>query len=210
MMERNNHFNHLPKFSVCLKRRCRFLWIALLLLSWLWVGTSCSGSSNVETVKVKNSSAGSRAKRSRKSKKQAAIVGDNSWVAAKNWQRIKTTRDPFKGYIDTLLAEKRMQESKSQQDKDAAMGPSQRYNIGDYHLLAVITGTADPKAYVTDPSGQRFVLRRGDLIGNRNGTIASIHRDKISIFEMISGEGKYFDIPLHPERTSPIELIIRK
>ena len=87
--------------------------------------------------------------------------------------------------------------------------PEQMYNIKDYQLVGVITGTAEPKAYVIDPGGNRFVLRRGSLIGNNNGSVSSIRRDGVEVFEMVSGEGIYTELSLYDNTSSDIHFTLQ-
>ncbi|MGI5829467.1 MAG: pilus assembly protein PilP [Bradymonadia bacterium] len=145
--------------------------------------------------------------------KQALELAEGNWQPAKNWERQNYQRNPFRGFIDAIMAERINEINRKAMDEEGGGEsitlPAQMYSVKDYKLIAVITGTADPKAFVLDPSGNRFVLRRGDLVGNNNGTVSNIQRDKIEVFEMISGEGKYIEMLLYPEEKKGINLSIR-
>ena len=80
--------------------------------------------------------------------------------------------------------------------------PEQVYPTRDYKVISVITGTADPKVFVVDPAGNRFVLRRGSLIGNNNGSISSIRREGIEVYERIADKGQYIELPLFDKPTN--------
>lgn len=185
---------------------------ALIVVGALVLGSifGCEEETMVPVVVVQNVSQ-TKAKKTGIDRK-ALEVTEGNWLPAKNWERAILTRNPFRGFADAILAERISELSRTNEDGqsvEAVMLPAQMYNVKDYKLLAVITGTADSKAFVVDPSANRFVLRRGDLIGNNNGTVSSIQRDKIEVFEMISGEGKYIDILLYPEEKKSINLTFK-
>ena len=143
--------------------------------------------------------------------RNALEIAEGNWKPVKNWEIQMMGRNPFRGFTDTMLAEL------VQQQQMAAQGlapeeqlPEQLYNVKDYTLVGVITGTAEPKAYVIDPAGNRFILRRGSLVGNNNGSVSSIRRDGIEVFEMISGEGVFIDVPLYDtKKDSGIQMTLQ-
>ncbi len=130
---------------------------------------------------------------------EQASTGED-WTPRRNRERRQIDgRDPFFGFIDILLEEKARQEALAQQtvlEEEEMLLPIQRFEVKDFRLLGVITGTAEPKAYLVDPTGQRHVLKRGDFIGKRGGTVSVIRRDSIDIYEV--GDG-YIPIKLHAE-----------
>lgn len=160
------------------------------------VFTGCEADPGVPVTQVQTAS---QIKTRRSSIDRSALeIADGNWKPVKSWEVQLSPRNPFKGFSDTMIAEMVQQQ---QLNADGAMAveqlPEQLYNIKDYKLMGVITGTAEPKAFVIDPAGNRFVLRRGSLVGNNNGSVSSIRRDGVEVFEMISGEGVYIDIPLY-------------
>ena len=137
-------------------------------------------------------------------------VADGNWKPVKNWEIQINPRNPFRGFTDSMLAEIAQKQMVTENTIAEELLPEQMYNVRDYSLISVITGTSDPKAYVIDPGGNRFILRRGSLIGNNNGSVSSIRRDGIEVFEMVSGEGVYIDIPLYTTDTeSNIKLTLQ-
>lgn len=175
--------------------------IITLLLTLMSLITACFDDSEVPTVTTTSTSPESRARKTAPA--EETELTESNWIAAKNWQRATITRNPFKGFTDTLIEQKILQQEMQKlalEDPELAGTPAQKYDIRDFKLVGVITGTADPKAFLIDPAGVRHTLRRGDLIGNRNGTLVKIGRNTIEVFEMISNEGKYTEIKLFPEQ----------
>ena len=130
-------------------------------------------------------------------------------MTSDNWKPVQVSeqqlsaRNPFRGFSDTIMAENlRRLRAKEEQSPADALLPEQVYPTRDYKVVSVITGTADPKAYVVDPSGNHFVLRRGSLIGNNNGSISSIRREGIEVYERIADKGQYIKLPLFEKQSS--------
>lgn len=174
--------------------------VAILSLGVMFsVGTisGCTPDTGVKTTKVK--------KASDVPSKRTSIVRSPLDVTVDGWKPVQAVdqaiqqRNPFRGFTDTLLAEALLrQQSKDEQNSDTQL-PEQLYGTRDYRVVGVITGTADPKVYVLDPSGNRFILRRGSQIGNNNGVISSIHRDGIEVYERVADKGQYVELPLYEE-----------
>lgn len=135
---------------------------------------------------------------------------EGNWKPVAAWNMQMESRNPFRGFSDKVLAELILKERTSEdiETKDMQL-PEQLYNSKDYKLVGVITGTAEPKAFVIDPNGNRFVLQRGSLIGNNNGRVTNIRRERIEIFERFAGEGRYIDLPLYQEENKTIQLAIQ-
>lgn len=130
-------------------------------------------------------------------------------MTSDNWRPVQVSeqqlsaRNPFRGFSDTIMAENlRRLRAKEEQSPADALLPEQIYPTRDYKVVSVITGTADPKAYVVDPSGNHFVLRRGSLIGNNNGSISSIRREGIEVYERVADKGQYIKLPLFEKQSS--------
>lgn len=187
------------------------LWSKLALIGLvggLFMLTSCEPDPGVP-VKTVTTASKTHAKRSSIDRSQLEIAEGN-WKPVKNWEIQISQRNSFRGFTDTMLAELvQQQELKAEGLGPIEQLPEQLYNVKDYSLVGVITGTAEPKAYVIDPAGNRFVLRRGSLVGNNNGSVSSIRRDGIEVFEMVSGEGVYIDIPLYDNKDSEIKFTLQ-
>ncbi len=142
--------------------------------------------------------------------RSALEVADGNWIPVKNWETQMIPRNPFRGFSDSMLVELIQQQMmKNEGITTGEQLPEQLYNVRDYTLVGVITGTAEPKAYVVDPGGNRFVLRRGSWLGNNHGSVASIRRDGIEVYEMVSDEGTYIEIPLYKEDHPDIKFTLQ-
>src|SRR5690606_23282310 len=113
-------------------------------------------------------------------------------------------RDPFYGFVDEMLAERERQAAEAAQadlEVEEVLLPAQRYDVRDFRLVAVITNTATPKALLLDPLRQPHRLKKGDLIGNRNGVLVDIRRNEIEILqgEDLVNAPERVVMKLHPE-----------
>ena len=127
---------------------------------------------------------------------------DDNWTVVLGEKQVVNQRNPFRGFSDTILAENILRQQAQEEQNTELQLAEQLYPTRDYRVVGVITGTADPKVYVVDPSGNRFILRRGSLIGNNNGSISSIRRDGIEVYERVADKGQYIDLPLYEEASS--------
>ncbi len=99
-------------------------------------------------------------------------------------------RDPFKPFITKTTVK---------EEKKRPLSPLQKYSIGQLKLVAIIWGIRSPRAMVEVPEGKGYIVKRGSLIGNRNGRVIRILKDKIIIRERFRdafGEIKTNDITL--------------
>lgn len=178
----------------------KHLTIAVLLSLCVVLGggtlVGCTPRTDVQVTKVKKSS-DLKAKRTNYDRTQFEMSQDN-WKPVQSSEQTPSSRNPFRGFSDTILAEALLRESINTEGSDLQL-PEQLYGTRDYRVVGVITGTADPKVYVVDPAGNRFILRRGSLIGNNNGSISSIRRDGIEVYERMTDKGQYIVLPLYEE-----------
>lgn len=129
--------------------------------------------------------------------------GGASWLPNRGGRRVEQGRDPFYGFVDELIAERARLEAEARaasEIEEEPLKPAQRFDVRDFHLVAIITNTAQPKALLIDPLGIAHRLRTGDLIGKKNGVIVDIRRNEI---EILQGEnlleGERVLMRLHPE-----------
>lgn len=157
--------------------------------------SACSVETDIEVTTVKRTS-DVTIKRSTIDRAELEMSTDN-WKPVQASEQTIFARNPFRGYTDTIMAEniRRMRAMEEQKETDVLL-PEQIYPTRDYKVVSVITGTPDPKVFVVDPAGNRFVLRRGSLIGNNNGSISSIRREGIEVYERIADKGQYIELPL--------------
>lgn len=163
--------------------------------------SACSVDTNVEVTTVKRTS-DVTINRSTLNRAELEMSTDN-WKPVQASEQTIFARNPFRGYTDTIMAEniRRMRAMEEQKQTDVLL-PEQIYPTRDYKVVSVITGTPDPKVFVVDPAGNRFVLRRGSLIGNNNGSISSIRREGIEVYERIADKGQYIELPLFEKPTN--------
>ena len=171
----------------------------LLSLCVVFCGSSlvgCGPRNDVQVKKVKSTN-DIKSKRTAYDRTQFEMSQDN-WKPVQVFEQVPNSRNPFRGFSDMILAESLSRQAMTNEGSDLQL-PEQLYPTRDYRVIGVITGTADPKVYVVDPAGNRFILRRGSLIGNHNGSISSIRRDGIEVYERVAEKGEYIELPLYNE-----------
>ena len=174
----------------------KYLGISMLLVFSAMALAGCMPDTGIRHTRVKTT-AESNSKRTSIDRAQLEMSEDQ-WKPIFSADQAIETRNPFRGFSDKIMAENMMRQKKKEEVDSVEMQlPEQLYNIRDYKVVGLITGTADPKVFVTDPAGNRFVLRRGSLIGNNNGSISSIRRDGIEVYERVADKGQYIELPLY-------------
>ena len=91
-------------------------------------------------------------------------------------------RNPFKSFIVKVTEKPTVAVPKT---------PLQRYELEQLKLVAVIWGVNSPIAMVEAPDGKGYSIKKGDLIGNRNGKVRRIEKDRVVVeerFAEASGE----------------------
>ncbi len=163
--------------------------------------TGCTPETDVKVTRVKKTS-DVKSKRTSFDRAKLEMTSDN-WKPIVAEEQSIQIRNPFRGFSDTIVAEKMIKQQQVQEDVGTTelQLPEQLYNTKDYRVVGVITGTADPKVYVVDPAGNRFVLRRGSLIGNNNGSISSIRREGVEVYERVGDKGQYVELPLYEKNS---------
>jgi type IV pilus assembly protein PilP len=86
-------------------------------------------------------------------------------------------RDPFRSYLADL-AEQSLEHSPQRKREE-----TEEYELDQYRLTGIITGTAQPKAMVEDPGGRGHVLHIGSRMGKNGGRIARISSGGIVVVE---------------------------
>lgn len=85
-------------------------------------------------------------------------------------------RDPFRSYLADLTL-------KQTEDDVRRPDPTEKYELDQYRLTGLITGTAQPKALVEDPEKIGHVLRVGSRLGKNGGRITRISNTGIVVTE---------------------------
>lgn len=83
-------------------------------------------------------------------------------------------RDPFRTYFSEIESEEVVRDKLTE---------LQQFELDQLTLVAVVVGTATPKAMVEDPSGKGHVVKNGTLIGKHWGQVKHIRRGEIIIQE---------------------------
>ncbi len=65
--------------------------------------------------------------------------------------------------------------------------PLQRYELSQLRLVAVVWGIPTPVGMIETPDGKGYTVKRGDLVGNKNGRVVSITENSIVIEEKRKG-----------------------
>ena len=174
----------------------RSLIVAISLALAIPALSACTPETEVRVTRVKKTS-DVKSKRTSIDRSKLEVTSDN-WKPVVADEQSMQIRNPFRGFSDTIIAENLIRQKMQEESSSSELQlPEQLYNTKDYRVVGVITGTADPKVYVVDPAGNRFVLRRGSLIGNNNGSISSIRRDGVEVYERVGDKGQYVELPLY-------------
>jgi type IV pilus assembly protein PilP len=86
-------------------------------------------------------------------------------------------RDPFRSYL--LEIEHLSASAAGGRSKD----PTEMFEIDQYRLTAIITGTSQPKAMVEDPQGLGHVLHLGTRLGKNGGRVSRIISKEVTVME---------------------------
>lgn len=101
-------------------------------------------------------------------------------------ERARLKRDPFKSFVEA-----RTQVVPDKSSK--ALTPLQRYKLEQLKVVGIVMGADANKALLEDDVGKGYVVTVGDLVGDQEGKITAIEKDKIVIEESyrdVMGEPK--------------------
>ena len=86
-------------------------------------------------------------------------------------------KDPFRSYVVVTKAKLPLPPIS---DKHL---PIQQYEVNQFKVLGIITGLAENRAMVLDPTGKSYVIKDGSLIGPHNGRVTKIMPTFIEVTE---------------------------
>ena len=86
-------------------------------------------------------------------------------------------RDPFKPFISKATVGKG-------KIRGERLVPLQRYNFSQLKLIGIIWRNDKNMAMVEDPEGRGYVVKKGTLIGENNGRVTNILKDRVIIEEV--------------------------
>ena len=87
---------------------------------------------------------------------------------------VKSQRNPFKTFIVKSTDRPTVVTPKT---------PLQRYELDQLKLVAVMWGINSPVAMVEAPDGKGYKIKKGDLIGSREGRVKRIEKDRVIVEE---------------------------
>ena len=128
-------------------------------------GITCLPSCNEATVAE---APGSESTEAKKAVVKSAEASDNANTALPFVYSSIGKRDPFRSFLADLV----------EIDQDHGMSrrkeETEQYELDQYRLTGLITGTSQPKAMVEDPSGRGHVLHIGSRLGRNGGRLTHI------------------------------------
>jgi len=89
--------------------------------------------------------------------------------------------DPFRSNLAHFAPHIEIEEEKAEEREQKT--PLEYYDVSQYKLVLIMSGTAQPKAMVIDPRGKSYVLQVGTKIGTRDGKVVSITTTEVRIEE---------------------------
>jgi type IV pilus assembly protein PilP len=105
-------------------------------------------------------------------------------------------RDPFKSYIAMMLQD-------PNREKKRPKSPTEEYEIGQYQLTGLLSGTSQPRAVLQDPSGKGHIVKIGTRLGRNGGRITRISSNEIMVVEE-------FRAPTGERKRVPIKIELPK
>jgi type IV pilus assembly protein PilP len=102
-------------------------------------------------------------------------------------------RDPFRSFILDRLKE----------FESASKGPLEQFDLSQLSLNGIVWDTNRQRALILDPSGQGYIIEKGDAIGKNDGRVIAIDDNVVVVREA------YVDF--HGEKTTKeIEMRVRQ
>jgi type IV pilus assembly protein PilP len=96
-----------------------------------------------------------------------------------------TKKDPFKPYV-VIKPTATVAENMNKALKSAL--PIHSFDINQFKLIGIVTGSKENKAMVTDPNGKGYVLKVGMTIGKNEGRITTITNSGVDILEQFKDD----------------------
>lgn len=90
-------------------------------------------------------------------------------------------RNPFQSYIITMRGMKSATPGR-------VKGPLECCDLGSFRIIAVVAAPENAYALVQSPDGKRYIVRKGDVMGAREGKVVRIDNKGITVREVIKDE----------------------
>lgn len=171
--------------SSILKSITKYILIFVLPLLLLSCGDDAADSGPVRaTARMPKPNKAVIARKAMLAKKAAAAkkAEEEARLARLNKEGHRTgMRNPFQSYIVPEVAK-----------EERILGPLECCELSLFRLMAVISGTKRPRALIMAPDGEKYITKKGDVMGLRGGRITRIYSNKIVIEERFKDprEGK--------------------
>lgn len=95
-------------------------------------------------------------------------------------------KDPFKPFIIVKQTEQQPTNILKRQLRDGL--PIHQYDVNQFRLIGVVTGSGESKAMVVDPKGKGYVLKLGMTIGKNDGKVIAINASGVSVTEQFKDD----------------------
>jgi type IV pilus assembly protein PilP len=135
--------------------------------------SGCSGKEGDESYRVVRKA--SKKKRSKATNAQATSDAKAEKPVVFSYSPIGK-RDPFKSYISVLV-------KNPGENKNKAISPTEEYELDQYKLTGLLSGTSQPRALVSDPKGAGHVIKIGTRLGRNGGRVTRISNNTVEVIE---------------------------
>lgn len=99
-------------------------------------------------------------------------------------------RDPFRSYLAVL-------EESGEPVAQRAPVPTERFELDQYQLTGLVTGTSQPKALIEDPEGVGHTVRIGTYMGKNGGVVTRISQTGLVVTERFRAPtGELVKVPI--------------
>lgn len=99
-------------------------------------------------------------------------------------------RDPFRSYLLELRA-------RGDGEKRTPPKKTERFELDQYRLTGIMSGTSQPRALVEDPSGEGHALHIGSPLGKNKGRVTRISSRQIIVVEQFrNAKGELMRVPI--------------
>jgi type IV pilus assembly protein PilP len=98
-------------------------------------------------------------------------------------------------------------------EKKRPKSPTEEYEVGQYQLTGLLSGTSQPRAVLHDPAGKGHIVKIGTRLGRNGGRITRISSTEIIVVEEFrapTGERKRVPIKIElPKREIGLKGILK-
>lgn len=127
----------------------------------------------VKLAKAKSDNSKETAEIFTEEEKKQGFVNPNEMIMEEFVYDATGKRDPFRPF-----------DLSGKKDSDGPLTPLQRYSLKQLRCTSIVTNfNGGYNAIVEDQSGKGYIVKKGTKIGDSNGEVVSIERDRIKILE---------------------------